>query len=480
MNSFEWNGLTIVIEYNEGDIRFGRYWSCKYGYIEDYLGEDGVELDCYVGDNLDSPNLFLLQQVRLDGTPDESKVMIGFNDIDEAKQAYIRCMPVRFFGGIKPISFDSLEYFQNKIYTTTQPVRFIIDYTVPNTIEGIDAYFADPFCKELTQAQIAAIADSPAMYECYSNTVFIDKAIHAKAVAKAKNKFDVWPSAYGSLYMTKLYKSMGGRFRAEKNSTNALSNTTISWSSGWQVLSNKGEVLEVKDNTTRPKCLSYDTWKASISPEILSAYTTKYEVQSNTVELKTRAEKYSSLSEELLSMFNLSDGEDDDADLLEDYIHHNCTDYTYDQLAEMQDEDHILNTLMELYGTEYNDSEIEGLEEELSANYYIPSKYKDKESGGLTNKGISYSNRKFGTKLKAGVQHKPRSPEEFRRQGLFLTRMYGPNSHGPLTNADGTPTRRALQAKKWNSKIPKTAEDVRVLYKKGKRLLETYSRLKDK
>jgi hypothetical protein len=40
-------------------------------------------------------------------------------------------------------------------------------------------------------------------------------ALYNKCKAQAKAKFDVWPSAYGSAYLTKLYKSKGGTYKSK-------------------------------------------------------------------------------------------------------------------------------------------------------------------------------------------------------------------------------------------------------------------------
>jgi hypothetical protein len=39
--------------------------------------------------------------------------------------------------------------------------------------------------------------------------------LYAKAKAKAKNKFDVYPSAYANGYMVQEYKRMGGKYKGE-------------------------------------------------------------------------------------------------------------------------------------------------------------------------------------------------------------------------------------------------------------------------
>ena len=40
-------------------------------------------------------------------------------------------------------------------------------------------------------------------------------ALYKKAKAKAKAKFDVYPSAYANAYMVKEYKKMGGTYKAK-------------------------------------------------------------------------------------------------------------------------------------------------------------------------------------------------------------------------------------------------------------------------
>lgn len=39
-----------------------------------------------------------------------------------------------------------------------------------------------------------------------------NKALYARVKAEAKRKFDVWPSAYASGWLTKEYKKRGGTY----------------------------------------------------------------------------------------------------------------------------------------------------------------------------------------------------------------------------------------------------------------------------
>lgn len=64
------------------------------------------------------------------------------------------------------------------------------------------------------------------------------------------------------------------------------------------------------------------------------------------------------------------------------------------------------------------------------------------EKGGLTEKGRKYYNRKTGSNLK-----RPQ-PEGGPRKRSFCARMSGVK--GPMKDAKGRPTRKALALKRWN------------------------------
>ena len=44
-----------------------------------------------------------------------------------------------------------------------------------------------------------------------------NKKLYAKVKAEAKKKFKVWPSAYGSAWLTKEYKRRGGKYSGSKS-----------------------------------------------------------------------------------------------------------------------------------------------------------------------------------------------------------------------------------------------------------------------
>ncbi len=63
-----------------------------YGYIRGTKGVDGDHIDVYISSDVDGWNgrkAFVVDQYNPDGTFDEHKVMLGFNDRDEAFAAYL-------------------------------------------------------------------------------------------------------------------------------------------------------------------------------------------------------------------------------------------------------------------------------------------------------------------------------------------------------------------------------------------------------
>lgn len=62
-----------------------------YGFIEDHVGSDGDEVDCYLGPNEEASFVYVIHQRKAPDfkTHDEDKVMLGFGSEEEAKAAYL-------------------------------------------------------------------------------------------------------------------------------------------------------------------------------------------------------------------------------------------------------------------------------------------------------------------------------------------------------------------------------------------------------
>ncbi len=91
----------ITIEQPQGSVRKGtdangKHWESKmnntYGYFRGTEGVDGDHIDVFLSNDIDGWNgrkVFVVDQYNPDGTFDEHKVMLGFNDVDEAKSDYL-------------------------------------------------------------------------------------------------------------------------------------------------------------------------------------------------------------------------------------------------------------------------------------------------------------------------------------------------------------------------------------------------------
>jgi hypothetical protein len=88
--------LIIKIENPKGSVRWGsdeagKKWinrmKCHYGYITGTMGADFDPVDCFLGEKLNASRAFVVNQGK-DGLFDEHKVMLGFDNIDDARAAY--------------------------------------------------------------------------------------------------------------------------------------------------------------------------------------------------------------------------------------------------------------------------------------------------------------------------------------------------------------------------------------------------------
>lgn len=140
------HGLDIAIENPRGSERRGtdpdgNEWSHTmsdhYGYIKRSIGADREQIDTYIGNNPDSNQVFIVDQVdQKSGNFDEHKVMLGFDSQEEAATAY----KSNFDKGWKvgPIRNMDMEQFKDwlKNEDTSKPA---IQKNVKDSIENIRA-----------------------------------------------------------------------------------------------------------------------------------------------------------------------------------------------------------------------------------------------------------------------------------------------------------------------------------------------------
>jgi len=99
MHTTEFRGMPILIEWPAGLERVGtdedgKTWRRKmhfdYGHFIGVNGKDDEGLDCYIGPYPHSDKVYIVEQLKANGeTPDEFKVMLGFDTLEHAQQAYL-------------------------------------------------------------------------------------------------------------------------------------------------------------------------------------------------------------------------------------------------------------------------------------------------------------------------------------------------------------------------------------------------------
>ena len=113
--------LPISIENRKGSVRHwydpmkNEHGTTKmkypYGYIRLTEGADGEHVDVYIGDDKTSRKVYIVrQQNPKTGAYDEDKVMLGFNNPKEAKEAYLmHYNDPRFFGSMDTFDMDTFK-----------------------------------------------------------------------------------------------------------------------------------------------------------------------------------------------------------------------------------------------------------------------------------------------------------------------------------------------------------------------------------
>lgn len=124
------DGFDITIENPKGSERSGvdadgKPWSVTmnntYGYIRGTEGVDGDHIDVFLGNSGNA--VYVVDQVKEDGTFDEHKVMYGFGSLDEARDAYLLNYSPGWkgLGAITEISKDEFKKWIRSSHKKTKP-----------------------------------------------------------------------------------------------------------------------------------------------------------------------------------------------------------------------------------------------------------------------------------------------------------------------------------------------------------------------
>lgn len=138
----------ITIENPAGSVRKGvdadgKEWSNTmantYGYIKGTEGVDGDHIDVFLHSDMDQWNgrkVFVVDQTNSDGSFDEHKVMLGFNDKDEAMTAYLANYDKTWADthpGLR-ISETNIEDFNKWVQSSHRKTKPFADYTTVSKV----------------------------------------------------------------------------------------------------------------------------------------------------------------------------------------------------------------------------------------------------------------------------------------------------------------------------------------------------------
>lgn len=131
----------ITIENPKGSVRRGKdangkEWESKmnntYGYFRGTEGVDGDHIDVFLSNDIDGwdgRKVFVVDQYNPDGSFDEHKVMLGFNDVDEAKSDYLANYEKGWENGRRiDVTAVNLEDFEKWIASSKRKTKAFSEY----------------------------------------------------------------------------------------------------------------------------------------------------------------------------------------------------------------------------------------------------------------------------------------------------------------------------------------------------------------
>lgn len=144
--------FNITIENPKGSVRSGidtegNKWETTmqntYGYIRGTEGVDGDHIDVFLSEDIDGWNgrrVFVVDQYNEDGSFDEHKVMLGFNETDDAEAAYFANYDSDWAKNHKTVvTAVNLEDFEKWIDSSHRKTKPFAEYKSVKTVEGQNA-----------------------------------------------------------------------------------------------------------------------------------------------------------------------------------------------------------------------------------------------------------------------------------------------------------------------------------------------------
>lgn len=182
------NGFDVTIEQPAGSVRSGKdangkEWSVTmnntYGYIRGTKGVDGDHIDVFLGPDMNSDMVYVVDQVNTDGSFDEHKVMIGFSSLEDARSAYLSNYE-EGWQGLGNITGVALDEFKKWIDSSTRKTKSFSEYKgikreediAPRKVKKLSLVDKDDYITSAERKHIKAFLESGLKEARVNNSIY--------------------------------------------------------------------------------------------------------------------------------------------------------------------------------------------------------------------------------------------------------------------------------------------------------------------
>lgn len=182
------NGFDVSIEQPVGSVRSGKDASGKewsqvmnntYGYIRGTEGVDGDHIDVFLGPDMNSDMVYVVDQVNTDGSFDEHKVMMGFPSLEDARSAYFSNYEDGW-QGLGNITGVALDEFKKWIDSSKRKTKPFSEYKgikreeeiLPRKVKKLSLVDKDDYITSAERKHIKAFLESGLKEARVNNSIY--------------------------------------------------------------------------------------------------------------------------------------------------------------------------------------------------------------------------------------------------------------------------------------------------------------------
>ena len=182
------NGFDVTIEQPAGSVRSGKdasgkEWSVTmnntYGYIRGTESVDGDHIDVFLGPDMNSDMVYVVDQVNTDGSFDEHKVMMGFSSLEDARSAYLSNYE-EGWKGLGNITGVALDEFKKWIDSSKRKTKPFSEYKgikreeeiLPRKVKKLSLVDKDDYITSAERKHIKAFLESGLKEARVNNSIY--------------------------------------------------------------------------------------------------------------------------------------------------------------------------------------------------------------------------------------------------------------------------------------------------------------------